>query len=888
MRYEDVQKKKDDAESSPVIDPKMQNAPEKTTGREKSESPTTMEPDGEEAVDQFQVAVYNAGVKALSMLDANELTKGLEIDRRENVNEIIKQLGAFCYNIGFAGPQSCGKSSLINAIIRYPLMPTCILATTCTPVELIYGKEIRIIVKDEDREGKIIFDRKCGSISQSDFNKLVDYSCKVMRIAVIENLQFFCDSSTFDPAVSKNLRQHLHMDRSDLRQVALLFLILFTVYVHQNDKELDHAELEVNDLRLKTLTYFGIPRRALNCRVVVQWDNPMLASGLMITDLPGLGANAPDKKEDDVIIKGHDTITKEAVLRTDTMAFLGDPKVSGEALPALKAMVSNASIRDAVSVEERIVPIMNKADLLVGVQRETTINAFLSLMRNAGANMDNRKVWETSSFCGEYAYEGLDVKRSFYVQRELFHMMENGYSQDEIKDELPSILRKMKHGYERSGVNELREFFRSAFIGRGKYQKTFSAVTALRALALDMISPLRTTIDSSITLAEANGQFANEALTYLEEAATTPLASSYQNSDQTNAMAEEHMNIVDPMISAATLKYETALSEAVENYANRLMDIATEFDLTWIGLGNRARVDSGAPHNHELYQNLLDESTILKVDLAEVNKIHASALRYCSNATAGIYESARNKLVMFQKEYPRIMKDCVDAYREKAAPDVIALMEGLLPSLQQYVEAKIATADLAIQNQRANLQSLADRLAQEIVDLNGEFVSVLLGMVQGKLETVQGGWFTQKEFLVIDGADGLKATIRNLSLTEEDKKKIGGLITTKGSDTIMNKVREWYLTAVQDYNSIMTSLILEFVKQFEQMKKMLEQKNEGMESSIERDKETLEVLYEVFAQMQKDIQPQLEHMLELEKVQNSSLKGDMFEGMLKAQGDANG
>lgn len=887
MRYEDVQKKKGDTQPALTMDSKEQDAPGKTTGQEKAEPPKTMEQPGKTAVDQFHAAVYNAGTKALSMLDANELTKGLEIDRRKDVEETIRQLGAFRYNIGFAGPQSCGKSSLINAIIRYPLMPTCNLSTTCTPVELIYGKEIRIIVKDEDRKGKIVFDRKCGSISQADFDKLTDYSCKVMSIAIIENLQFFCDSSLFDQ--TKELKQHLHMDRSDPRQVALLLLILFTVYAHQNNKDSNKVELELNALRLKTLTYFGIPQSTVNCDVVVQWNNPLLASGLMITDLPGLGSVAKDKKEDNVIIKGHDTITKEAVLRTDTMAFLSEPLVMADALPALQTMVSNASIRDAVSVEERIVPIMNKADLLMGAQKETAINSFRSMMRNAGANMDNRKVWETSSFCGEYAYEGLDVKRSFYVQRELFKLVEDGCSQDEIDDEIPSILRKMKRGYEKSGVNELREFFRSAFIGRGKYQKSFFAVTALRALALDMIMPLQTTIDSNMTLAQANGQFASEALAYLEKAAITSLDSNYQNANlDTTDRAEEHMEIVGPMISAAASKYESAFSEAVENYAKCLMDIANGFVLTLIGIGNRARVDSGDPHNHELYQNLLKKSATLKVDLTEVNKIHANALRYCSNTTTGIYENARNKLIMFQREYPWIMKDCVEAYRGKAAPDVIALMEGLLPSLQQYVAAKIVTADTAIQTLKSNFQVVADQLAREIVDLNDELISVLLGMIQEKLETVQGGWFTSKEFLVIDGTNGLKATIRNLSLTKDDYERVHSLISRKGADTITNKVRGWYGQAVQDCNFIMTSIVLDFMKQFSEMKAMLEQKKQGLESSIERSKETLKILNEIFSQMQKDIQPQLDRMLELEKKQDSPLKGDLFEGLLKAQGDTDG
>lgn len=885
MRYEDEQRKKGDT-GTPVASDVKGQAVSENMEQENEELPGTMEQASDDVVDQFQAVVYNAGSKALSMLSADALTKGLEADRRKKVNDMLKNLGAFRYNIGFAGPQSCGKSSLINAIIRYPLMPTCNLATTCTPVELIYGKETRIVVKDEDRNGKIVFDRKCGSISQKDFDKLVDYACKVMPVAVIENLQFFCDVSILSQ--TRDLKRHMHMDRSDPQQVALLFLILFTVYAHQNNKELTNAELELNELRLKTLAYFGIRQSTINYRVVVQWGNPMLASGLMITDLPGLGSSAEDKKENDVVIKGHDTITKEAVLRTDTMAFMSEPQVMADAVPALETMISNANIRDAVSVEERIVPIMNKVDQLPGAQKETAINMMLGMMRNVGANMNDRKVWETSSYCGEYAYEGLDVKRSFYVMREAFKMLDEGCSEEEIEEELPGVIRKMKRGYEKSGVNELREFFRSAFIGRGKYQKTFSTVIALRALALDMVTPLRNMIDSGTALAEVNEDLANEALGYLEEAATTPLNDAQKTDQVISGMVDKHMGIIDPMISAATTAYETVLSNAVEDYADRLQGITCQFDLTYLGLGNRARVDSGAPHNHDLYQDLMEESEVLKVDLKPVNKIHADALRYCGDAVAGIYESARDRLVTFQKDYPGIMKDCIDKYRGKADPEVIALMESLLPSLQQYVSTKIVTADAAIQNQRSSFQDVADQLARDIVELNDEFVSVLLNMVQGKLGTVQGGWFTKKDFLVVDGDNGLNATIRNLGLTRADRENIHGLVAEKGADFITNRLREWYQTAANDVNQITGSLTLEFVSQFNTIRKNLEEKTKGMESSVEQAQKTLEVLNRVFRQMREDIQPHLDRILDLEGAGNSPLKGDLFEGMMEAQGGVNG
>lgn len=887
MRYEDAKATGNNTEISMGVqshEATLFENPDAPKEEKQADLPRTMEQASEDDVDKFQAAVYNAGAKALSTLDANELTKGLAIDRRKKAKETLKELGAFRYNIGFAGPQSCGKSSLINAIIRYPLMPTCNLATTCTPVELIYGKEIRIIVKDEDRDGKIVFDKKCRSISPADFEKLKNYSCKVMKKSIIENLQFFCDSSL--AANNENLESRIKMDRTDPRQVALLFLTLFTVYVDQNREEPDELDLQINELRLNTLSYFGIPKSTINFCVVIQWDEPMLASGLMITDLPGLGADAQDKVVDNVTIKGHDTITKEAVLRTDTMAFMSEPLVLADAVPALKTMISNANLRDVVSPEDRIIPIMNKVDLFKGVaQKKTGVDKMLGMMRDAGADMQKRKIWETSTFFGEYAYESLDVKKSFYIQNRISDLAECGYNEDEIEGEIPRILEDMQRRYKHSGVDELREFFRSTFIGRGKYQRTLSTVVALKALALDMAAPLRSGIDSGAALASVDKELATQAMDYLKSAAITPLNQKQKTQEDVDRIVCNDIDIVDPMMSGAAAKYEESLSHAVDDYAYRLSSIVNQFETTWLGLGSHARVDSGHSYNHELYLSLVNESKRLNVNLAEVNKIHADALAYCSNAVAKIYDDSIALLNYLQKEYPRIMEDCIKQYEGKADPEVIALVKSLLPSLQKYVEAKVIAANAATQNQQASIQDCKNDTINEIVSLNGELVTALLDIVNSHINTTQGGWFTKKDYLLIDGPDGLKTAISSLSLTTADRNNIRDLITVK-SASIINSLRGWYDLALNECNSILASLYNEFEDQFKSMKMHIENKGEEREKNLQRDKEALDMLCRIFAQMGEEIQGQFDAMLEKEGAGNSSLKGDLFEGMLKKMQEA--
>lgn len=842
-----------------------------------------MEYTGDEVVDQFQKTVFNAGGRVLNLLSEDELLQKIDQDSRKKAQQALEQLGVFRYNIGFAGPQSCGKSSLINAIIGYPLMPTCNLATTCTPVELIYSEEIRVTVKDEDQDGKIVFDKKCGNISKEDFNKLKNYACKVMKIAIIENLQLFsdvyiADEGNLDP-------DQIKMDWQDARQAALLMLVLFTVYAHQNNKELNSNELELNQLREKTLSYFGITKDTVNYRVIVQWNHPLLASGLMITDLPGLGSSAEDKEADNKTIKGHDTITNEAVLRTDTMAFMSEPNVLADAVPALKAMVSNAFLRDSVSAEDRIVAIMNKVDLLKGAQKKaTTIDMMLGMMQNAGVDMTGRKVWETSSYYGEHAYEGMDLSKSFFVQNGIYDLKKDDCDEEEIQEEIRSLLKKLERGYQKSGVNELRDFFRTAFIGRGKYQKIFSSIIALRDLALNAMVPIQTLIETDSALAGVSRDMAKTVLEYLQDAATTPLNEAQKETErEVNKMIEEEY-IIDAMLNDAASKYVTAFDVSVDGYSSRLMDISQKFELTFIGFGNRARVDSGNTHNHELYEELLDESGRLKVDLTEVNKSYSRTLQHCSNDIEEIYQHAQRRLTEFKKQYPYILRNCIDSYRKTADPQVITLMDNMVPILLGFVDAKINIADASILYQKTVFQEVSDQLACDIVKMNEEFTAVLLQLVKGKLDTVSGGWFTKKEFLIVDGNDGIKAAIGNLKLNEADKSDLKDKSKSIGLEQIKMPLLGWYKLAETDVKGIMASLSLDIGRQFKKMNENLLDDAANKDNNIERNKELLAKLEGIFDELRQRIQPQIDNVLDLgigaENTNFQNLKGDLFEGKL--------
>ena len=209
--------------------------------------------------------------------------------------------------------------------------------------------------------------------------KLKEYACAVTKVAVIENIQCFTSKNIFNESPIKK-DDLIYFDEKDPRHIAVFMMILLTVYVGQNNQKLGETEKEINRQRNETLKFFGFPAGTLNYSVQIQWDCELLRSGMVITDLPGIGALAAEKNVDGKVMKGHDDITIEAIQASDAMAFVVDHTLKDVGTAALKKMLSSAKLKDIVNKGDRIIPVLNKADLLKGsAQKETSILIALPL-----------------------------------------------------------------------------------------------------------------------------------------------------------------------------------------------------------------------------------------------------------------------------------------------------------------------------------------------------------------------------------------------------------------------------------------------------------------------------------------------------------------------------
>lgn len=577
-------------------DTKKENNQDKSQNTQHSPAKTEyalieMKSQSDNQADKFQADVVNGCGRVLDALNSCKELK--DYVKTEKAEKTVKSLQNFQYTIGFAGSQSCGKSTIVNAMLQYPLMPSCKLATTNTPVEVSYSKQIRIMISDADT-GKQLCDYPCDKTTDMDFKKLKEYTCMLTSYPqVIENLQPFVDGYIGDYIGGLSPEQ-LKMSKDNPRHVAVLMMILLTVDVKQTREEekLPDIRKKIIWIRNKTLKYFHIPIDIPNIYVRIQWDSPILKSGLKLLDLPGLGADSENKKlENGRIAKSQDTITKEAIALTDTMVVIQEPEMRGSVVETVKHMVSNLVVKEAI-VENCIVPVLNKYDLCHGAgEQQSSINEFLSMLKNIGIKKDDKDIFRLSAIFGEYAYEEcFNISRTLYCSKNIDKLIARGADERRIKSKLEDLSYELEDEYKNSGVEALRKFFRTAFIERGKFEKTFSTIAEIRTLGKDAQSKIIAQKRIYEGFAGTNDVLIKNTIPKLREIANNPINKALYSISI--GSIEDKISLMTGLSDRVVLDYKKAFEGAAEEYYTRNINIVEDMTLTFMGRGSFARVDS--------------------------------------------------------------------------------------------------------------------------------------------------------------------------------------------------------------------------------------------------------------------------------------------------------
>lgn len=813
------------------------------------------------AADVFQAELYNSGKRLLEKLETIDGGIGANKSYAELVGQ-LKQLRDFHFNIGFAGGMSSGKSTVINSLIEYPLMPTCKLTTTCVGTHLFYGEKPRIRVVDDDT-GKQVLNVDCTNLPQAHFDKLKEYACVTTHVKIIENLQHFTSCNLFQDKDSLT-PDMLQMDRSDANHVVILLMILLTVYVDQNSSEMNRKTLAANQKRKEVLKFFGFDANTVNYTIQLQWNGELLKSGLTITDLPGLGAYAPDKDlGGGKTIKGHDTISTDAVRRTDAMVFLVDPQVDGTGVPALQAMISNAELKGIVNQSDLVIPVLNKVDDCNGASEvKQAVDKFVDILQNTGVKKTAEDVHLYSAWYGEYKFRDIPDDRTCFYFR----------NYDDLKDDvledadaplageqlhrqiMAKSRRKLGVRYKKAGIEELKLFFRSAYVGKSKNRRSQAAVFAVRQLALDTVVPMQEQIKNCDVLRGVAGSAIDDISKGLKASVDGPISQALLKI----AQIEHDDEAIRAQLDQIPEKYSEAFSEALEEYKARNLAICESFTCAFGGFSDNARIDQPGSANQMNYAKLREQMEILSIDVKAVNRAFAEVLAHVTQENQSMYESALQVLESLQVDIPKALDNYVESYKTRASDEnVLGSVTALRDTLAQYMQQQLDAMLDSMKLNQNNLAKAGNETLEQIFALNARMVGLYTKSVVDEVRAnmSNGILFASREYVKIAGESGVKQMLRNLSLSVDDRQYIEDEVRAIGITGISNNLDSWYQDTENTINLYFTSLREQLRRMMDDTVRQLSGDAEQIAQRREQTKRQLKAAKAAFCALRESVQP---------------------------------
>lgn len=756
-------------------------------------------------VDKLQGTVYNTGTRVLSVLKDKKLIDEQNASYAQ-ARAALKELGHFSYNIGFAGEQSCGKSTVINSLLRYPLMPTCKLTTTAVVVQLAYSNHLRVRAVDGDSRN-VVLDYDCEMPKDTAarkqfrerFDKLLDYGVDAMRELVMETFQPFTDVD-----VRKTFPQLSDMDMSpeNPRHVMILLFVLLAVYVGQNDKDWDEQKEKLMQKRTQLFRFLGIPKETVNIAIYAQADFELLKSGLVITDLPGLGSNAGTQEINGRKVKGHDDITKEAIQDCDAMVFLSTPENRQAGYKVLTEMLSNAKIKQSVYKGDRIIAVLNKADRCGETERITVLQNFCTALASVGVNKESKDIIPYSGIAGELRFEDVPFERTLLYKEEVDEddlrkkALRKGKDFEELKEDAVDDLKyEAEESYKNSGIEKLLNLFRTSYVEQGKYIKSTAALQALREMVVSTVNSLDQMAKNCDLLCQSHNSLQTGMVEKVKTAVETPLAAAYTQTDkEIGRTSSDILQELGFYTSSVADLYIKAFEAGLTDYKSRLAECMKGFDLTWLGFGSKARIDVPGSTNRQVYLNLQDEMKSLPIFLTEVNQQYEKILGLVRTKIDRFYNDAVDNLAHLSDDTRHSLDGVIlDAKKSRISEEEIATLE----MMKEQMVAFVKTSQDLVVNQFNRQQGATTAAMQNVVkvvfNLNdtmvGQFTSATQDELKKRLST--GGFFVSKDYILIDGSDGLKAAVNQLSLTEQEKDIIRTNVDARVNAIVKNEISNW-------------------------------------------------------------------------------------------------
>lgn len=305
----------------------------------------------------------------------------------------LKSLSEHKCTVAVLGLQSSGKSTLLNGIIGYPVLPATEIKCTTCPLLLEYGEQpLLTAITESGAEVKID-----GLFTDDVFGKLIDYVCACINEHVVfpENLLYFTSEDSSYNSLSPS---NVIMDRKDNRHGLVLAMILLNAYIENDD-----SNAHISQRRKNLMKLLGIHGRLSTLHL--KWPSEAISGDICFIDLPGLGSGSVDKNNEYSL----DTIAEQQVLNADVILFMTTAEAIGG---RLQQVCRNIYSKPSMYGPPLSAIVINRADELE--HASITLNAAKAMLP-----FMHIPVYMISSISGEYKFlrTSIPVERTLYWRK---------------------------------------------------------------------------------------------------------------------------------------------------------------------------------------------------------------------------------------------------------------------------------------------------------------------------------------------------------------------------------------------------------------------------------------------------------------------------------------
>jgi len=342
------------------------------------------------------------------------------------------------FNIGIVSCPRAGKTSIINGLLGFPLLPVTALATLHPLFKVKYAEMIQIELCLYNKTKMIPYDE----LSSDLFEDLLSFYCICFTVIGLENIRYFMNkplksgTKTISP-------DGLKMNPNDPRHTATLLLAVLSADVEQNENE-KNLEADIKELlrlRRKIFHSIGLSEEDKVSTVTVYWNAPFLKNGLSIVDISEIGI-------DEIAVL-------EAVAGVQALMCVLEPIRIHIGSGMLEPMMNIFAKKSAYVDDGIIIGVVNKMDqIALGGSGDEILLETEKFFNERG--MPAKKILGLRARDGEYSYIENGVtsieKTAFACNRRDYNDKEEG------QNELPRYQAILKRCYEnKSGIPELRK-----------------------------------------------------------------------------------------------------------------------------------------------------------------------------------------------------------------------------------------------------------------------------------------------------------------------------------------------------------------------------------------------------------------------------------------------